>query len=106
MRLRVGISPCLRGQAVRFDGGHKRDVFPRIMRAVLPTPAAGADTIVWLAASVREREHSGGFFLDRKPGRSHFLPFSRETGEDRAPPWAICERHAASDSDMRDRVVG
>ena len=27
MRLRVGISACLLGQEVRFDGGHKRDVF-------------------------------------------------------------------------------
>jgi len=27
VRLRVGISACLLGQEVRFDGGHKRDVF-------------------------------------------------------------------------------
>ena len=25
--LRLGISRCLLGEAVRFDGGHKRDVF-------------------------------------------------------------------------------
>jgi hypothetical protein len=25
--IRIGISPCLLGQAVRFDGGHKRDPF-------------------------------------------------------------------------------
>jgi uncharacterized protein YbbK (DUF523 family) len=26
-RIRIGISSCLLGQAVRFDGGHKRDPF-------------------------------------------------------------------------------
>jgi uncharacterized protein YbbK (DUF523 family) len=25
--IRIGISACLLGQQVRFDGGHKRDVF-------------------------------------------------------------------------------
>ena len=26
-RIRVGISSCLLGETVRFDGGHKRDAF-------------------------------------------------------------------------------
>jgi uncharacterized protein YbbK (DUF523 family) len=26
-RIRIGISACLLGQEVRFDGGHKRDPF-------------------------------------------------------------------------------
>ena len=26
-RVRLGVSACLLGQAVRYDGGHKRDLF-------------------------------------------------------------------------------
>ena len=81
--------------------------FHRIMRSFLRTPAEGADTIVWLAASARGREQTGRFFLDREPRRTHFLPFSRETAEERAALWSICERYAATDAaDTRDRGVG
>jgi NAD(P)-dependent dehydrogenase (short-subunit alcohol dehydrogenase family) len=81
--------------------------FHRIMRSFLRTPAEGADTIVWLAASARGREHTGRFFLDRQPRRTHFLPFTRETPEKRAALWALCERYTATETGgTRDRVVG
>jgi NAD(P)-dependent dehydrogenase (short-subunit alcohol dehydrogenase family) len=81
--------------------------FHRIMASFLRTPAEGADTIVWLAASARGRAHTGRFFLDREPRRTHFLPFSRETAEERAALWSLCERYAATDAaDTRDRGVG
>ena len=81
--------------------------FHRIMRSFLRTPAEGADTIVWLAASARGREHTGRFFLDREPRRTHFLPFTRETAEERAALWSLCERYTATDAGgTRDRVVG
>jgi dehydrogenase/reductase SDR family protein 12 len=81
--------------------------FHRIMRSFLRTPAEGADTIVWLAASARGREHSGRFFLDREPRRTHFLPFTRETTGERAALWSLCERYTATDAGgTRDRVVG
>jgi len=72
--------------------------FHRIMRSFLRTPAEGADTIVWLAASARGREHTGRFFLDREERRTHFLPFTRETTEERAALWSLCERYAATDA--------
>ena len=81
--------------------------FHRIMRSFLRTPAEGADTIVWLAASARGREQTGRFFLDREPRRTHFLPFTRETAEERAALWSLCERYTATDAGgTRDRVVG
>lgn len=81
--------------------------FHRIMRFFLRTPAEGADTIVWLAASARGREHTGRFFLDREPRRTHFLPFTRENAEERVALWSLCERHTTTDAgDTQDRVVG
>lgn len=45
--------------------------FHRLTRRFLRTPAEGADTIVWLAASDEARGQSGGFFLDRRPRPTH-----------------------------------
>jgi NAD(P)-dependent dehydrogenase (short-subunit alcohol dehydrogenase family) len=66
--------------------------FHRLMRAVLRTPAEGADTVIWLAAADRARERRGAFYFDRVVRRTHFLPWTRETEEDRAALWALCER--------------
>jgi dehydrogenase/reductase SDR family member 12 len=68
--------------------------FHRVTRRILRTPAEGADTVVWLAASPRARE-SGRFWFDREPRRTHLLPFTRETRADRLALWALCERLAA-----------
>jgi NAD(P)-dependent dehydrogenase (short-subunit alcohol dehydrogenase family) len=65
--------------------------FYRVTRAMLRTPAEGADTIVWLAASEAARGLSGGFFFDREARRTHLLPFTRESEEDREALWALCE---------------
>ena len=66
--------------------------FHRVMRAVLRTPAEGADTVVWLAASARAAQYSGRFFFDRVARRTHFLPWTQETQQDRAELWSLCER--------------
>jgi NAD(P)-dependent dehydrogenase (short-subunit alcohol dehydrogenase family) len=66
--------------------------FHRVTRSILRTPAEGADTVVWLAASTRAREWTGRFFLDREQRRTHVLPFTRESKEDRLALWEICER--------------
>ena len=58
---------------------------------ILRTPAEGADTVVWLAACPRARE-TGRFYFDREPRRTHFVPFTRESREDRRALWALCER--------------
>ncbi len=48
--------------------------FNKAIRPLLRTPAEGADTIVWLAASAAAAELSGGFFLDRAPHPTVVLP--------------------------------
>lgn len=66
--------------------------FHRLTRNILRTPAEGADTVVWLAASPRARSFTGRFFFDRSERRTHLLPFTRESVEDRRALWELCER--------------
>ena len=67
--------------------------FHAVTRAILRTPAEGADTAVWLAASPRARE-SGRFWFDRAPRRTHWLPFTKESPRDRRALWRLCRRFA------------
>jgi NAD(P)-dependent dehydrogenase (short-subunit alcohol dehydrogenase family) len=69
--------------------------FHRVTRSILRTPAEGADTAVWLAASPRAGGHSGRFFFDREERRTHLLPFTRESREDRRALWGLCESLAS-----------
>jgi NAD(P)-dependent dehydrogenase (short-subunit alcohol dehydrogenase family) len=66
--------------------------FHRVMRSILRSPVEGADTVVWLAACPRAREQSGRFFFDREPRRTHLLPFTRESDQDRRKLWVLCEK--------------
>jgi NAD(P)-dependent dehydrogenase (short-subunit alcohol dehydrogenase family) len=66
--------------------------FHRLTRPILRTPAEGADTVVWLAASARGGRHSGDFFFDRKPRSAHLLPWTREADADRRALWSACEQ--------------
>jgi NAD(P)-dependent dehydrogenase (short-subunit alcohol dehydrogenase family) len=72
--------------------------FHRLTRTILRTPAEGADTVVWLAASPRARQSTGRLFLDREERRTHLLPFTRESEEDRRALWELCERSSAEPS--------
>jgi dehydrogenase/reductase SDR family protein 12 len=63
----------------------------KIAKPILRTPAEGADTIVWLAASSSVEGRTGRFFFDRQAVRTHWLPTTRETKEDRDTLWRICE---------------
>ena len=65
--------------------------FHRVTRHILRTPAEGADSVVWLAACPRARQSTGRFFFDRKERRTHLLPFTRETEEERRALWNLCE---------------
>jgi dehydrogenase/reductase SDR family protein 12 len=96
----------LRGTSVKVNAMHPgwadtpsvRSSIPRfyrVTRAILRTPAEGADTVVWLAASPRARQHSGRFFLDRAPRRTHYLPFTRESEAERRRLWELCEKTVA-----------
>lgn len=69
--------------------------FHRVMRHLLRTPAEGADTIVWLAASAPAGRHSGRFFFDREPRRTSSFPWTRETTAERRALWELCETRAA-----------
>jgi NAD(P)-dependent dehydrogenase (short-subunit alcohol dehydrogenase family)/peroxiredoxin len=77
--------------------------FWRLTRRILRTPAEGADTIVWLAACPRARQWTGRFFFDREPRRTHFLPFTHESPEDRRALWQLCERYAALEDETARR---
>lgn len=66
--------------------------FHRLTEPILRSPAEGADTVVWLAASPAAEGETGRFFFDRKPVRTHWTPLTRETAEDRSALWELCER--------------
>ncbi len=66
--------------------------FARLIGKRLRSPAEGADTVIWLAASGAAAEHSGEFFLDREPRSTHYLPWTREDEADRRALWSLCER--------------
>jgi NAD(P)-dependent dehydrogenase (short-subunit alcohol dehydrogenase family) len=69
--------------------------FASLTRAILRTPAQGADTLVWLAAT---DVGSGRFWHDRRPRPFHYLPFTRETAADRRALWDACCRITGADS--------
>jgi len=68
--------------------------FHRVTSNILRTPAEGADTVVWLAAAERAREQTGKFFLDRTVRKTHFLPSTRESTDERRALWQLCEQLA------------
>jgi NAD(P)-dependent dehydrogenase (short-subunit alcohol dehydrogenase family) len=65
--------------------------FHRVTEAILRTPAEGADTVVWLAASPASEGKTGRFFFDRRPARTHWIPSTRESRSDRRALWELCE---------------
>lgn len=56
--------------------------FYRVMRRMLRTPEQGADTQVWLAAADEAGDTSGRFWLDRRPRRTVYLPWTRAETSD------------------------
>lgn len=69
--------------------------FHAITQAFLRTPAQGADTIVWLAASEAAARVGRGFFFDRRPRFTHWLPTTRESVQERRALWQLCEELTA-----------
>jgi dehydrogenase/reductase SDR family protein 12 len=65
--------------------------FHRIMGPLLRDPAAGADTIVWLAGSPEAARTSGEFWHDRRTRPRHRLPWTRESEAERARLFTACE---------------
>ncbi len=66
--------------------------FYRQVRPLLRSPAQGADTITWLAASPVAGRTSGLFWLDRKPRATHVMPGTRESRAERRRFLAAIER--------------
>jgi len=72
--------------------------FHRVMRPLLRTPEQGADTIVWLALCQRIAGDTGRFWFDREPRRTHFVPWTRESAQERTRLWKLCERLSGIDN--------
>lgn len=68
--------------------------FHRFARPLLRTPAAGADTIVWLAAAAPETLDAGPLWLDRRPRPLHRLrrTAASDTEPERLRLLALCQR--------------
>jgi NAD(P)-dependent dehydrogenase (short-subunit alcohol dehydrogenase family) len=66
--------------------------FHRVTSRILRTPAEGADTVVWLAASARVQGQSGLFWFDRAPRRTHYTPLTRESLTERERLMAALNR--------------
>ncbi len=77
-------TPGVKGSLPRFHA---------VTRRILRTPAEGADTVLWLAASERAGTAPGGrFWFDREPAPTHLLPFTREDPAERDRLWEACHR--------------
>ena len=61
-------------------------VFHKVMGPLLRGPAAGADTIVWLAAT-DPAPGGGQFWMDRAPRPEHYLPTTRASPADLDRLW-------------------
>ncbi|MCU0975174.1 MAG: SDR family NAD(P)-dependent oxidoreductase [Steroidobacteraceae bacterium] len=64
--------------------------FYAVTKRILRTPAEGADTVLWLAASDAARGETGKFWFDRAARRTHFLRRTRETPSDRSAFLDLC----------------
>lgn len=71
--------------------------FARVVGPLLRTPAQGADTIVWLAASPQAAALDGAFVLDRAPRALHRLRRTRRPDEAREVErlWELCRERTA-----------
>jgi len=63
-------------------------IFNKMMSPLLRSPAQGADTIVWLAASDEAASSSGRFWFDRQVAPTHLSSATRETRQERDRLWA------------------
>ncbi|MEV5966268.1 SDR family NAD(P)-dependent oxidoreductase [Kribbella sp. NPDC051952] len=64
-------------------------LFTKLTRPLLRTPAEGADTTVWLAATTPEPP-TGKFWHDRQPRPTHYLARTQESPADRQHIWQYC----------------
>lgn len=75
--------------------------FERLFRDQLRTPAQGADTVVWLAASPEVDSVSGKLFFDREARKTHVLPWTKDPDGAADRLWALCEALAGERASAR-----
>ncbi|SIS03583.1 SDR family NAD(P)-dependent oxidoreductase [Williamsia sterculiae] len=63
--------------------------FGRVMGPILRTPAEGADTIVWLAASDAALATPGAFWHDRQVRPTHYPPWRKDDSAARDALWKL-----------------
>jgi hypothetical protein len=63
--------------------------FYRVMRPLLRTAAAGAETIAWLASHPDPAGISGGLYLDRRPRPFDRIHAARLSARDRRRLWGL-----------------
>lgn len=71
-------------------------VFRRVTGPLLRSPAEGADTAIWLAATT-PAPPTGRFWHDRRPRPEHYLPFTEESDRERAQLWHYCAKAVGID---------
>jgi dehydrogenase/reductase SDR family protein 12 len=64
--------------------------FHRLTKPLLRDAHEGADTIVWLGAATTPGTTTGGFWQDRAPRPTHYVPWTKESPADRARLWDAC----------------
>jgi NAD(P)-dependent dehydrogenase (short-subunit alcohol dehydrogenase family) len=81
-------TPAVRSSLPRFHA---------VARAILRTPAEGADTVIWLACSEEAAGSTGRLWFDRRAQSPHWLPWTRESEADRRALWELCRELAGLD---------
>ena len=71
---------------------HALPAFYRVLRPFLRTPAQGADTVLWLAASPNSSLIDGALYFDRRPRSEHKLKRTRpvDADADQTSLWDWC----------------
>jgi NAD(P)-dependent dehydrogenase (short-subunit alcohol dehydrogenase family) len=85
----IGVHAMHPGWAETAGVADSLPAFHRIMRPALRSPAEGADTAIWLAAT-QPPPPSGTFWHDRRPRPAHYLPGCHDDPHQRQHLWDYC----------------
>ncbi|HET9083698.1 MAG TPA: SDR family NAD(P)-dependent oxidoreductase [Candidatus Limnocylindrales bacterium] len=77
--------------------------FSRVMGPILRTPAAGIDTLVWLASAYDAGKCTGRLYLDRRPRPFDRAPITRLSAGDRRRLWDAVVTAAKVEDPLPDR---
>jgi NAD(P)-dependent dehydrogenase (short-subunit alcohol dehydrogenase family) len=77
--------------------------FARVMRPILRSPAAGIDTLLWLATNETGARTTGKLYLDRRPRPFDRAPMTRLSAHDRRRLWDDVVESARIEDPLPDR---